>query len=210
MITAIIAMFVGSSLGAAATWFLTRRRPTTVHAVPVGRGAAVPLPVGLPALGDDQCIWLVPDDVHQRQAAEALARALAQERTVLLAPRPSSRAWLAERFAGERQVMWLEDGNPTCERLILAAEALPPSLRVVVLVEGAQALEEPSADEPTDAVVQELLQLSELPTVVLLSELDRLPVRPTLRLRATDEGLTTDDGQLVVRFEGEGGRLAEG
>ena len=199
MIYAVIALALGLGLGALGAWILARRRPGTPSLRPVGRGTAAPWPSGLPAITDGQAIWLVPEDRHQRDVIEALARALAQDRAVVLAPRAASRALLIERLADQRLVLWLDEDRPTCEQLILAAEALAPTHPTVLLVEGAGALEAPAVDEPSDAVVQELLELSELPTVVLLSELDRLPARPALRLAQADGGLALDDGVLVVR-----------
>lgn len=210
MIPALIALLVGLGLGAAGARFLAQRRPAPPSPVPVGRGVAFPLPAGLPAIVDGQVVWLVPSDRHQRDAVEALARALAQDRTVVLAPKAASRALLAERLADQRQVLWLDDDRPTCEQLILAAEALQGTGPVVLLVEGGEALEEPAPDEPSDAVVQELIELCELPTVVVLAELDRLPVRPVLRLRAGEGGLATEDGERVIRSDQGGSFVEEG
>jgi hypothetical protein len=210
MIPAIIALFAGLGLGAAGAWFLAQRRPSPAHPEPVGRGVAFPFPAGLPALHTGQALWLLPEARHQVEVLEALARALARDRTVVLAPKAASRAVLAERLADQRHVLWLDHDHPTCEQLILAAEALEATGPVVLLVEGGDALEEPAADEPSDAVVQELLELCELPAVVLLVELDRLPVRPALRLRAAVGGLATDDGELVIRCDEAGSFVVEG
>jgi hypothetical protein len=201
MIPALVALIVGLGLGAACAWFLARRGPAPPQLQPVGRGEPFSFPPELPSFDAGQTLWLVPEERHQRDVVEALARALARDRGVVLAPRAGSRAVLVQRLADQRQVLWLDEDRPTCERLILAAEALQAFGPVVLLVEGGEALEAPAPDEPSDAVVQELLELSELPTVVLLAELDRLPARPALRLRAAEAGLVTDDGALVIRCD---------
>jgi hypothetical protein len=207
MLAAIFALIIGLALGATGAFFWLRRPRERSQLHPVGQGGAARLPPGLEGFPEEPCIWVVPEPEHQRALVEALARALARERSVVLVPAPASRAAFSERLSGERQVLWLDEDRPSCEALLAAVEGLEPHRRPVVLVEGPGALEEPESDEPTDAVVEELLEESDHHTIVVLTESDRLPTPPALRLRAGEPGLRLDDGNPVLRIVGGVGEL---
>ncbi len=207
MIPVVLASLVGLGLGVAGALVWARRPQARTALRPVGQGSPAALPPGLSVDAPGPRVWVVPDREHQRALVGALALALARDRSVVLAPSPASRQVLAELLSGERQVLWLAEQRPGCGELLDAIEALEPHRRPCLLVEGRGALEQPEPDEPSYAVVEELLEESEHPTIVILTESDRSPRPPALRLRTGGPGLVLDDGTPVLAIEDGVGAL---
>jgi len=196
-----LAIFLSSStgllLGGLAGWLVARRRRAPPALSRVGRDRSGAPPDHLPPLPEGAAIWLVPEPGQILGLVEALALSASRERAVLLVPCPQDRGGLAARLPDHPALFWLDEDRPDCDTVLAAAHALPAAARPLILVCGSGALEAPGEDEPADAVVEELLEESSLPTLVVMSERDPLPRSPSLRWSAAAGELCLESGERV-------------
>ena len=158
-LTAAILGLVGIGVGFFAGLRRGRRR---LPLAPVGVPST--LPAGLPPIRDRQQRLAVAD---LRATLIDWGPRLAAAGPVLLVPRAESRAAVSAALAGVGGVSWLTTERPEIGDILDAADFLSVSGRVVVLVEGAEAVEPPEAVESADAPLADLLQEATVDVVVL-------------------------------------------
>ena len=93
----------------------------------------------------------------------SVVRELAATTNVLLVPRPDQRPRLALHLVDVPAVMWLDQDRPNPHVVARAARHLTEHGPVVVVVEGAGALEKPGEKESPEAALEELRELAEWP-----------------------------------------------
>lgn len=196
---AALALLVAGLLGGALLGFLRwGRAPRGVSLVQAAPSPPGPWSPGLPPRRQGQQVWVAPDPEARREVALALARAFAVDGQVVLVGPSDTQADLAARLGGLPGIAVPGVARPAVEPLLRTLEAMPLRDGVVLVVEGAAALEAPDPEEPEDAVVEELLDACEVPLVIVLHAGERVPGAATVRLVRGKEGLAMQDGAVVL------------
>jgi hypothetical protein len=180
------ALALGFGLG-----LLSRRRVLRISALRrAGEPGTESALEGLPALRGARQLWVVPDTAAQERLILAATALAACHRPVLLAPAPASRAAL-EPSDAPPAIVRLEELRPTVEELLEAARSLAWMGPPLLLVQGADALEEISEGEASDTVVRDLLADCPNSYDLLIIELDTTPMRtePQARIGAEHPAL---------------------
>ncbi len=154
-----------------------------------------PKGLALPAPGEGAC-WLAPDEAARTRLIAGVARHAAAAGPVLVLPTPGSRPALAAALAGLSPVLVPARDGATAVGLAASARQLGEGL---VLVAGPRALEAPAPAEPHDAELDELIELSPLPVVLITLAGEATPVSVTATLQASGDSLTL--GEQIV-FDG--------
>ncbi len=164
-------------------------------------GVPWPPELVLPEPGSAAC-WQVPTPRARTRLLAAVARHAAQAGPVLLLPEPWSRAALAQALAGLSPVVVPSADRATAVGLAAAANLQGEGL---VLVAGPDAVEPPEPGEPEDAPLDELVELSHRPVVLVIVAGEATPVPPSVDLVGTGQDLQVGE-RVVLR----GARLVTG
>ncbi len=97
---------------------------------------------------------------------ETVVRALAVTTNVLLLPHPDSRPALSRALHDQPAALWMEIDRPSPQTVVAAADQLAQAGPLVLVVEGAEALEAPSSREAPLAAIEELKELCEYPVLL--------------------------------------------
>ncbi len=206
---------------AALTWFALGLTGGLLMALLVpwlqGRAGRAPtIPVGEPMPAPSSGLlrtvplvsqtWVVPDLEAMQASTIALAKYFAQWGEVLLVPRNEQLDTYREALIGCMTVRRPDRLKPEPARVLQLARRSARKSPLLVLVEGAEALEEPLEDELPDAVVQELFRREVKGATVLVltlpSQLER--VTPSAVLEWAEGGLVDGSGQLILEGDPTG------
>jgi len=203
-----LGLVLGINVGPSLMRRLRRRQQTVLST----NTAAVSLPAGVPPSSRPR-LWSCPDDETRGQITMLLAEHLAQQHAVLVVLSPERLAACRAQLERLPVTMVPATAHPSVARLLAAWREGGSGRPPVVIVEGAEALEETLQDEPRDAVVEELLDVapSDAPILVLLSahELDLLRNRVDLALRTLPGGLGPEGGPVVLTDPPDGLHFAD-
>lgn len=185
-----------------ARWLLRRLRPA---ARLVRQGAGSPLTHGL---AGRLAAWRVPDAEIRRTLLASLARELAADVPVLLAPLPDHRVWLEGALQGRPGVAWSRDLRPDPAALFDAAAAIRATGDPLLLVEGPSALGIVPPAEGEEDALEELFEDRPAPlgVLVLLLPREAPEVGADLELLASEAGLVDGTGRLRFVRWGDGWR----
>jgi hypothetical protein len=198
-----IGLLIGLGLGFGGGWFVRGRRRPRNLAQPIALPPPLALPLELTVSTGTTRIWVAPDARARQAIVSLLASHGLRGRPVLVVPAEESRDVHRSALEGIFGVYWLSVVRPEVAPVLHAADALSPLGAAVLVVEGAIALEAPAEEEPPDAVLEELLDLAEQETWLILDEGEPSPRTPDIRLVACEGGLALRDGPQVLRWEGQ-------
>jgi hypothetical protein len=197
----VLGMLGGCLVGFGVGELRRRRRDDADTDSALAPRVAVAWPPGLaqPEPGVGAC-WLLPDEQARTDLLVGLARHCASAGPVLVAPGAATRGALATALAGLPTVLVPAGDGVSAVGLAAAAKTLGEG---VVLVEGPSAIEPPDEGEDEDAPVDELIELSPLPVLLLVLAGEATPVQPAIAFTRSSEGLLLGerrvlDGQRLV------------
>jgi len=205
-VAAVLGLFLGFLLG----WFGLHRAGLALRAVPVGTASSrIRLP-GLDSGADKLPAWLLPHAAARQGSLVALATALAAQGRVLLVPLSGSRQALTRALADTPGVYWLAEDRPTASKVAAAASAAAEGGEALVLVEGPEALQAPSDDQPAGAVLEDLneLQGDHWTLLALLLDGEGGAADASLALLQHERGDLTAGGAVVIQGDAQEYRLA--
>lgn len=134
------------------------------------RGHDVLEPVGGARAFQGRALWVCSNAQHARTVLTDRLAALSQHARVLYLPSASGVG--AIDCAGVRR---MRTTRPTVQDVVGAGRALSVFGKVVLVVEGLNALEAPGQGESSMAAIEELFELCSIPLAVVLTEDSELP-----------------------------------
>ena len=132
---------------------------------PVIHGHEALTPVSVSGEFQGRAVWICENRERARSVAQQRIGSMSEHSRVLYLPNP---LWGgAVEVEGVRR---MRAARPSVQEVVDAASALSVYGSVVVLVEGAEALEPTAADESDMAAVEELFEICSTPMAVVLTE----------------------------------------